>query len=83
MDYLRSFIRNVILEAKEKPDSGQFSVGDKIYHGKYKNKKGKIVNVEFDEKHHVTIEVEPEPSNGKKKKNVKMGLYKIWPRENV
>lgn len=78
---LRRYIRS-ILEEKEKPDSGQFKVGDKINWGKYKNKKAKIIDVGFDDKDHVEIEIEPESKEGeKKKKTVKTGLYKVWPQE--
>ena len=53
-----------------------FEVGDLIRYGKYKNKKGKIVSFDEDEKGNATVEIEPQPKG--KKKNVTMGLYKIW-----
>lgn len=68
---LKRFIKEVA-----EPNSGEFKVGDNIFFGKYKNKKGIIVAVDLDEKDHVSIEIEPFPKG--RKKNVKMGLYKVW-----
>jgi len=57
-------------------DSGAFDVGDSVLFGKYKNKRGKIVDVYLDDRDHTTIEIEPTPKG--RKKNVTMGLYKVW-----
>jgi hypothetical protein len=74
---LRTYIRDII-ESKD-IDSGEFDVDDNVLFGKYKNKKGKIKKVFKDDKDHVTIEIEPTPKG--RKKNVEMGLYKVWPGE--
>jgi hypothetical protein len=68
-------LRKVIKEALEL-DTGMFKKGDSILFGKYKNKKGKIVDIYLDDKNHPTIEIEPIPKG--RKKNVVTGLYKIW-----
>lgn len=59
----------------------EFKVGDRIRFGKYKNKKGKIVSFDEDEKGNPTIEIEPQPKG--RKKNVVMGLYKVWKDDDV
>lgn len=61
---------------REAAYAGMFSVGDPVLFGKYKNKKGKIVDMYLDDKGHPTIEIEPIPKG--RKKVVTMGLYKIW-----
>lgn len=66
---LRSLIREVAY-------SGLFKKGDHVLFGKYKNKKGKIVDLYQDDKGHPTLEIEPIPKG--RKKNVTMGLYKVW-----
>lgn len=53
-----------------------FNIGDDVLIGKYKNKKGKVVAFGEDEKGNPTIEIEPTPKG--RKKNVTMGLYKVW-----
>jgi hypothetical protein len=53
-----------------------FKPGDHVFYGKYKNKKGIVVRVFEDEKGHPSIEIEPYPKG--RKKNVVMGLYKLW-----
>lgn len=75
---LKAFI-NHLMEKKE-PDAGPFEVGDDVLHGKYKNKKAKIKKIFNDEKDHVAVELEPDPKG--RKKNVEMGLYKIWPNKD-
>lgn len=70
-------LRQVIREAAY---SGIFKKGDQVLFGKYKNKKGKIVDVYLDDKGHPTIEIEPVPKG--RKKNKTMGLYKIWKNED-
>lgn len=72
LSQLRSLIREAV-----KPDAGPFEVGDQIVHGHYKNKKAKIKKIYNDDKDHVAVELEPQPKG--RKKNVEMGLYKIWP----
>jgi len=71
---LRRIIRT-LLEDK-KPNAGPFHVGDDVKWGKYKNKSAKIKRVFNDEKDHVAVELEPHPKG--RKKNVEIGLYKIW-----
>lgn len=70
-------IREVIREAAY---AGMFKKGDHVLFGKYKNKKGKIVDVYLDDKDHPTIDIEPVPKG--RKKTVTMGLYKIWRNED-
>ena len=53
-----------------------FSVGDEILFGKYKNKRGKIVRLFEDERGISSVEIEPTPKG--RKKNRVIGLYKIW-----
>jgi hypothetical protein len=53
-----------------------FEVGDIVYFGKYKNKKGKIVRLFLDEKGHPSVEIQPIPQG--RKKNKVFGLFKIW-----
>lgn len=52
------------------------NVGDLIFYGKYKNKKGKIVRFLENEKGQPQVEIEPIPKG--RKKNKVMGLFKIW-----
>lgn len=66
-------LRQVIREAAY---AGMFKKGDHVLFGKYKNKKGKIVDMYLDDKGHPTIEIEPIPKG--RKKIVTMGLYKVW-----
>ena len=58
-------VRRLIREAAY---AGMFSKGDHVLFGKYKNKKGKIVDVYLDDKGHPTIEIEPIPKGRKKMK---------------
>jgi len=53
-----------------------FNVGDIIFYGKYKNKKGRIVQFSQNEKGQPLVEIEPIPKG--RKKNKVMGLFKIW-----
>jgi hypothetical protein len=75
---LKTLLRRLV-EKKEGPDAGPFSVGDLVFTGKYKNSKGKIKKIFNDEKDHVAVEVEPDPKG--RKKNKEISLYKIWPRD--
>ncbi len=54
----------------------EFKVGNNVKYGKYKNKRGKIVSFDEDEKGNPTVKIQPNPKG--KKKNVVIGLYKIW-----
>lgn len=65
---------------REKIDTGPFKKGDRVFFGKYKNKKGKIVDTYQDEKDHTAITIEPVPKG--RKKDVEMGLYKVWPDDS-
>lgn len=67
---LRRLIREVATNA------GPFKKGDRVLFGKYKNKKGKIVDVYDDDRGHPTIDIDPVPKG--RKKTVTMGLYKVW-----
>lgn len=53
-----------------------FNVGDLILFGKYKNKKGRIVQFSLNEKGQPLVEIEPIPKG--RKQNKLMGLFKIW-----
>lgn len=52
-----------------------FSPGDVVLYGKYKNKKGRIVKFDTDEKGDPTVEIEPVPKGRKQNKILK--LFKI------
>lgn len=60
---------------------GYIEVGDEILYGKWKNKRGRVVDYEVDERGVPVIIIEPIPKG--RKKNVVMGLYKVWKREPV
>jgi hypothetical protein len=53
-----------------------FSIGDEVYFGKYKNKRGKIRSFGTDDKGHPTVEVEV-LGKGQRKTFV-LKLYTIW-----
>jgi len=57
----------------------EFSVGDEVRFGKYKNQCGKIVRFFDDDRGVPSVEIEPVPKG--RKKNRTMGLYKIWKAE--
>lgn len=52
-----------------------FSVGDYVLHGKFRNKRARIVRIYMDERGIPMIEIEPIPKG--RKKNRVMGLYTI------
>jgi len=52
-----------------------FKPGEYILYGKFKNKRGKIVNLYLDDRGIPMIEIEPVPKG--RKKNRVMGLYTI------
>jgi hypothetical protein len=56
--------------------AGYFNVGDLIFFGKYKNKRGRIVSFDRTEKGNPTVEVEPIPKG--RKQNKTFGLFKLW-----
>jgi len=56
--------------------AGYFNVGDVILWGKYKNKKGRIVNFHDDGKGHPLVEIEPIPKG--RKQNKTFQLFKVW-----
>ena len=66
-------LRSYISEATK--FSFNFEVGDAILFGKWKNKRGKIVDMYLDDKGNPTIDIEPTPKG--RKKNVTMGLYRV------
>lgn len=72
---LRSIIAQALQEADV--DTGPFKKGDAITFGKYKNKRGKIIDTYLDDKDHVAVTIEPQPKG--RKKDVEMSLYKVWP----
>ena len=72
---LKEYIR-YMLESRE-ANCGFFQVGDEILYGKWKNKKGKIVGISYDERENPIVEIEPIPKG--RKANVTIGLYRIWP----
>lgn len=53
-----------------------FDVGDIILYGKYKNKRGKVVNFGRDRKGNPLVEIEPIPKG--RKQNKVFGLFRIW-----
>lgn len=53
-----------------------FNVGDLVLYGKYKNKKGRIVQFTMNPKGQPVVEIEPIPKG--RKQNKVMGLFKIW-----
>lgn len=53
-----------------------FNVGDEIFFGKYKNKRGRIVQFSLNDKGQPLVEIEPIPKG--RKQNKVMGLFKIW-----
>lgn len=53
-----------------------FNVGDEILYGKYKNKRGRIIQFGLNDKGQPLVEIEPVPKG--RKKNKMMGLFKIW-----
>lgn len=53
-----------------------FKVGDEIVFGKYKNKRGRIVQFFLDDRAVPMVEIEPLPKG--RKKNRLMGLYNFW-----
>jgi len=57
-------------------DCGYFKTGDIVLFGKYKNKRGKVVSVGHDERGLPTVVIEPIPKG--RKKNIEMGLFRIW-----
>ena len=67
-------LREFILEAMVQDN--YFEVGDDILYGKWKNKRGKIVDMFVDDRGIPVIEIEPVPKG--RKRNVIMGLYKVW-----
>ena len=67
---LRRLIHEAIFE------DNHFQPGDEILYGKWKNKRGKIVDMFVDDRGIPVIEIEPIPKG--RKKNVTIGLYKIW-----
>lgn len=77
---MRLTLGGLRLVIREAAYAGIFKKGDHVLWGKYKNKKGKIVDVYIDDKGHPTIDIEPVPKG--RKKTVTMGLYKIWKPEN-
>ena len=74
MKLLSDYIREVIVESTF--GDGYFNIGDDILFGKWKNKRGKIVDVKLDERGVPVVIIEPTPKG--RKKLVTMGLYKIW-----
>lgn len=53
-----------------------FNVGDFILFGKYKNKKGRIIEFGVDPKGNPTVTIEPIPKG--RKQNKTFSLFKIW-----
>jgi len=53
-----------------------FSPGTEVLWGKYKNKRAKVIGFSSDKWGNPTIELEPIPKG--RKKNVIVGLFKIW-----
>lgn len=55
---------------------GPFKVGDEIFFGKYKNKRGRIISFGENHKNQITVEIEPIPKG--RKQNKTLSLFKIW-----
>ena len=73
LNELKAYIHEVLIETISK---AYFQIGDDILYGKWKNKRGKIVGLSIDERGVPIVEIEPIPKGTKR--NVIMGLYKIW-----
>jgi hypothetical protein len=53
-----------------------FKIGDEVLMGKFKNSKGKIVDLVYDQWGNPMLEIEPIPKG--RKKNRTIGLFRIW-----
>lgn len=53
-----------------------FSPGDLVLYGKWKNKRGRIIEFTQDAHGNPVVVIEPVPKG--RKQNVVMGLFKIW-----
>jgi hypothetical protein len=53
-----------------------FKIGDEVLMGKFKNSKGKIVGLCYDQWGNPMLEIEPIPKG--RKKNRSIGLFRIW-----
>jgi hypothetical protein len=62
--------------ANHMKSAGYFEPGQIVLYGKYKNKRGKIVSIGLDHRGVPTVTIEPVPKG--RKKNIEMGLFKIW-----
>ena len=56
--------------------AAEFSVGDTVLYGKYKNQRGKVIRFFDDERGIPSVEIEPVPKG--RKQNKTLGLYRIW-----
>jgi len=56
--------------------ASEFTVGDTVLYGKWKNQRGKVIRFFDDERGVPSVEVEPVPKG--RKQNKTLGLYKIW-----
>jgi hypothetical protein len=65
-----------IAQALTKSQSTYFKIGDVVLMGKYKNKRGTVVDFGEDKWGNPTVEVEPTPKG--RKQNRVVGLYKVW-----
>jgi hypothetical protein len=57
-------------------EASYFEVGNIVLYGKYKNKRGRIVQFGEDKWGNPTVEIEPIPKG--RKQNKVFGLFKIW-----
>ena len=72
---LKEYVKKAVEELRD-INCGYFSIGDEIFYGKWKNKRGRIVDIAYDERGVPVVEIEPVPKG--RKANVIIGLYKIW-----
>jgi len=78
----KRFVQDVLREHKNQSRTSSYlNIGDLILYGKYKNKKGRIVEFGEDAKGNPTVTIEPIPKG--RKKNKTMGLFKIWKNQSV
>ena len=80
MSILKDFIQEAI-KTSVFNIGNYFNIGDEILFGKWKNKRGLIIDLFLDPNGIPIVTIEPIPKG--RKKNVVMGLFKIRKKVNV